>query len=67
MKDMRAHIEKLRDQAAECALLSGEAQSKEKREFFARLHEHLTALANHAELAINSPAPLKTPFLKELE
>lgn len=35
MKDMRAHIEKLRDQAAECAVLSGEAQTKEKREFFA--------------------------------
>ena len=34
MKDMKEHVERLRDQAAECALLCGEAAAKEEREFF---------------------------------
>jgi hypothetical protein len=37
MKDMKARVERLRDHAAECALLSAEAESKEKRELFAKL------------------------------
>lgn len=52
MKDMQAHIAKLRDQAAEAAMMSGEAQSKEKREFFANLNAHLTILADNAERAL---------------
>jgi hypothetical protein len=49
MKDMKAHLEKLRDQAAECALLSAEAETKEKREYFAILCRDLTAIVNRAE------------------
>jgi hypothetical protein len=46
MKDMKARIEKLRDQAAECAIKSAEATTKQKRDFFAKLHDHLTDLAD---------------------
>jgi hypothetical protein len=53
MKDMKTHLEKLREQAAECAILCGEAATKEKREFFSKLHAHLTYLADQAECAIN--------------
>ncbi len=41
MKDLRQHFERLRDHAAECALPSAEAETKEKRELFARLTLHL--------------------------
>jgi hypothetical protein len=50
---MKAHIERLRDHAAECAILSAEAETKEKREYFATLNRHLTDLANRAEGVIN--------------
>jgi hypothetical protein len=35
MKDMQAHLEKLRSDAAECALISNLATNQEKRELFA--------------------------------
>jgi putative heme iron utilization protein len=54
MKDMKAHLERLRDQAAECAILSAEAETKEKRELFARLTAHLTEAADHLESVINA-------------
>ena len=37
MKDMEAHLEKLRAEAAECRLISDLATDKEKRELFYRL------------------------------
>jgi hypothetical protein len=37
MKDMRAQLEKLQTDAAECAMISGLATDKAKRELFARL------------------------------
>jgi hypothetical protein len=52
MKDMEAHLEKLRTDAAECAIISGLATNKTKRELFARLSEHLTVLASEVEKAI---------------
>jgi hypothetical protein len=52
MKDMEAHLEKLRNDAAECAIISGLATNKNKRELFARLCEHLIVLANEVEKAI---------------
>jgi hypothetical protein len=75
MTDMEAHLEKLRDQAAECAILSGEAETKEKRELFATLHSHLTSLANQVARVMASTAPPDTflgrkthePFPKEDE
>ena len=39
MKDMQAHLEKLRSDAAECALISNLATNQEKKELFARLAE----------------------------
>jgi hypothetical protein len=52
MKDMQAHLEKLRSDAAECALISSLATNQEKKELFARLAKHLTALASEVERAI---------------
>jgi hypothetical protein len=60
MKGMRAHLEKLREQAAECALLSAEALTKEKRELFAKLNAHLTVLADHVESVLNGTKPPDT-------
>ena len=51
MKDMEAHLEKLRTDAAECAIISGLATDKTKRELFARLSKHLTVLASEVEKA----------------
>jgi hypothetical protein len=75
MKDMKAHLEKLRDQAAECALLSAEAETKEKREYFAILCRDLTAIADRAEGVIKGAVVPDTflrrktqePFPKEEE
>jgi hypothetical protein len=52
MKDMQAHLEKLRSDAAECALISNLATNQEKKELFARLVEHLMVLALEVERAI---------------
>ena len=52
MRDMREHLEKLRDEAAECAMISAEAQTREKRELFANLAIQLMALADQVERAI---------------
>jgi hypothetical protein len=41
MKDYQASIEKLRNDAAEAALIRNLATDPTKREMFARLHEHL--------------------------
>jgi hypothetical protein len=56
MKDMREHLERLRDHAAECALLSAEAVTKEKRELFRKLNAQLTQMANHVEGVLNRTA-----------
>jgi hypothetical protein len=52
MKDMQAHLEKLRADAAECALISNLATEPGKRVLFARLAEHLAVLASEVEHAI---------------
>jgi hypothetical protein len=52
MRDMMAHLEKLQTDAAECALISNLATDVTKRELFARLSQHLTALASEVERAI---------------
>ncbi len=52
MQDMRAQLEKLRTDAAECALIRDLATDPQKRELFTRLAEHLSALARQVELAI---------------
>lgn len=55
MKDMKAHLERLRDHAAECAILSAEAQTREKRELFARLCADLNDAADHIQSVIDQP------------
>ena len=52
MEDMKAHLEKLRADAAECALIRDLATDAEKRELFTRLAEHLSMLASQVEVAI---------------
>jgi hypothetical protein len=52
MKDMRAHLEKLRTQVAECELIRDLTTDRQKRELFNRLAEHLKVLAAEVERAI---------------
>jgi hypothetical protein len=52
MKDMQAHLDKLRADAAECALIRDLATDPHKRALFTRLAEHLATLANEVETAI---------------
>jgi hypothetical protein len=56
MKDMKAHMERLRDHAAECAILSAEAETREKRDLFAKLCADLTDAADQLESVINGAA-----------
>ena len=49
---MQAHLEKLRCDAEECALISKLATDSRKKELFARLAEHLTTMASEIERAI---------------
>ncbi len=52
MKDMQAHLEKLRADGAECARIRDLATDKAKRELFDRLAVHLSILADQVEEAI---------------
>ena len=52
MKDYQAQLEKLRRDAAECALIRDLATDPDKRELFDRLCSHLTVLADHVEMAM---------------
>jgi hypothetical protein len=52
MQDMKAHLEKLRSDAAECALIRDLATDPAKRELFTRLTDHLNTLAGEIETAI---------------
>jgi hypothetical protein len=52
MQDMRTHLEKLRADAAECALIRDLATDPQKKELFTRLATHLCALAGELEAAI---------------
>jgi hypothetical protein len=52
MQDMKTHLEKLKADAAECALIRDLATDPVKRELFTRLAEHLATLAGEIEAAI---------------
>jgi hypothetical protein len=52
MRDMQAHLDKLHEEAAECAMIACEATDEAKRDLFVRLAQHLTTLAEHVERAI---------------
>jgi hypothetical protein len=56
MQDMKAHLEKLRADAAECALISDRATGTLKRDLFKRLAQHLSVLADEVERAIAAKA-----------
>jgi hypothetical protein len=55
MKDYQTHLEKLREDAAECALVRDRATDQAKREMFDRLSKHLDQLADEIERAMNAP------------
>ncbi|MET4153527.1 hypothetical protein [Bradyrhizobium sp. RT7b] len=57
MKDMQAQLEKLRTDAAECALIRDLATDPKKRDLFTKLAEHLTILADEVERAIATAGP----------
>jgi hypothetical protein len=52
MKDYLAQVEKLRKDAAECALIRDLATDRAKREMFDRLNSHLLVLAAQVEEAM---------------
>ena len=52
MQDMKAHLEKLLRDAAECRLISDLSTDTAKRELFARLADHHAMLASEVERAI---------------
>ena len=52
MKDYLAQAEKLRKDAADCALIRDLATDKAKCEMFDRLVGHLTVLADKVEMAV---------------
>ncbi|MFG3595537.1 hypothetical protein [Bradyrhizobium sp. RDI18] len=52
MKDYQIHLEKLRNDAAECAIVRDLATHKAKRELFDRLARHLDQLADEIERAM---------------
>jgi hypothetical protein len=53
MKDMQVHLDKLRDDAAECAVRMAETDDKERRDRLATASQHLNVLADEVERAIN--------------
>ena len=54
MKDYLASLEKLRADAIDARLIADLATEKSKRETFTRLAEHLNALADEVERAMNN-------------
>lgn len=52
MKDYQAQVEKLRRDAAECALIRDLATDKAKRDLFDWLASHLIGLAEQVEMAM---------------
>jgi hypothetical protein len=52
MQDMQTQLEKLRADAADCALIRDLTTDPAKRELFKRLAEHLGTLASEIEAAV---------------
>ncbi|SEB99603.1 hypothetical protein [Bradyrhizobium erythrophlei] len=57
MKDMAAHLEKLRTEAEECELISKLATNAIKKELFAKLAAHHRNLADEVERAMKQSRP----------
>jgi hypothetical protein len=58
MKDMQAHLEKLRVQITECEMIRDLATDPRKRNLFERLARHFTILAAEVEKAIADQSPI---------
>jgi len=56
MNDMRAHLEKLRVQIAECELIRDLTTDRAKRDLFARLVEQLKLSAIQVERGLDTAA-----------
>jgi hypothetical protein len=67
MKDLQAQLEKLRTDAAECALIRDLATEPKKREPFTKLAAHLSVLADEVERAIAAAAEPKASEVKRKE
>ena len=52
MQDMQTHVRKLREEAAECAMIRHLATKPQKQELFGKLAEHLIVLASQIEGAM---------------
>jgi hypothetical protein len=52
MRDMRAQLEKLRTETAECEMIANLATDKAKQELFTRLAQHYKVLASEVERVI---------------
>jgi hypothetical protein len=57
MKDMQGHLEKLRQQTAECELIGALATDMAKRDLFAKLAKHFKILGDEVERAIATATP----------
>jgi hypothetical protein len=57
MKDMQAHLEKLRAQIAECELIRDLAIDPIKRDLFTKLALHYEVLAGEIEKAMANAKP----------
>jgi hypothetical protein len=56
MKDYQASVDKLRRDAADCALIRDLAMDQKKREMYDRLAQHLNRLADEVEQAMPKPS-----------
>jgi hypothetical protein len=61
MKDMQTSLEQLRANAVEAALVRDLATDAAKRELYARLADHLAALAVEVEQALAAQEPPRPP------
>jgi hypothetical protein len=52
MRDIQAQLDRLREQASECARIASRATDASKQELFACLAQHFTVLASEVEKAI---------------
>ncbi len=60
MQDMQAYLEKLHQDAVDCALISKLATDPKKKELFDRLAQHLASLASELERAIEAKGTGRT-------
>ena len=52
MKDLQAHLEKLRMEIADCEMIARLATDKVKQQLFIKLAEHYRVLASEVERAV---------------